>query len=180
MEQSSISKQIVLQVLQNAAIYLVSFAMLLYGIGKPLQFSSDGLLHKTVSDLTGMELMWVFYGYSKPFILILGFLEISGALLLLFNRTKIIGCFLLSAVLVNVILQDIFYGVNQGALIAAIIYQFLIFFILACNAKKLSIALQAIMAKPIILKSQKKKILIFIYSLTLFFCLKIFEYFITH
>ncbi|MEO7047732.1 MAG: hypothetical protein ABI091_20710 [Ferruginibacter sp.] len=180
MQQSFITRPIALQILQNAAIYLVAFAMLLYGIGKPLQFNNDGLLHKTVSDLTGMELMWVFYGYSKPFTLILGFLEISGALLLLFNRTKIIGCFLLSVVLVNVILQDIFYGVNQGALVAAIIYQFLICFILVCNAKKLFSALKVIIAKPIIAEYQKKKMIIAICSVILFFCLKIFEYFITH
>lgn len=180
MYQIQISKSILLKIFENAAIYLVGFAMLLYGIGKPLQFNNTDLLSKTVSSLSGMEIMWAFYGYSKSFALVLGFLEITGALLLFFNRTKIIGCFILTTILINVILQDIFYAVNVGALIAAIIYQLLICFILVCNRNKLLAALKIIMAKNIEIDSYKQKLWIIICSITIFIMLKFIEYLVTH
>ena len=42
-----------------------------------------------------------------------------------------------SAILVNIILQDIYFGVHSGALKAAIIYQILILIILWLNKEKL-------------------------------------------
>lgn len=174
-----IRKPLAAQVFENAAIYLVVFAMLLYGIGKPFQFTNSTLQGKLISNLSGMELMWAFYGYSKPFVYLLGFLEISGALLLVFYRTRIVGCFILSTILINVILQVIFYGVNFGALMAAIIYQLLICFILICNKNKLMAAIKLITAKKV-LHINNKKFVVTLYSILLFITLKFVEYLITH
>lgn len=55
-----------------------------------------------------MQLMWAFYGYSYPFVITLGVLEVLG------------GIFV-STILSNVILQDIYCGVNFGALKAALV-----------------------------------------------------------
>ena len=42
----------------------VAVSMLLYGIGKPTQFSNTIIFQKKMADLTEMELMWAFYGYT--------------------------------------------------------------------------------------------------------------------
>jgi hypothetical protein len=77
-----------------------------------------------------MELMWAFYGYSAPFHYLLGVLEVTGGVLLLIPRTRVLGALLLTAMLINIIAQDIFFGVLEGALRAAIVYQLLTLFIL--------------------------------------------------
>ncbi len=116
-----------------ACVVVVAFSMFAYGFGKWVQFNDGLSVPKKVSELTGQELMWAFYGYSKPFVLILGFLEILGAVLLFFKRTRVFACLFLTVILINVILQDIFYDVLKGALIAAIYYQILIALILYFN-----------------------------------------------
>lgn len=123
-------KHDVLEILEDAAAWLVALSMFIYGFGKLVQFDGMAASGKMVSELTGMELMWTFYGYSKTFALILGGFEVLGGILLLFRTTRTSGGLLLSTILVNIILQDIFYGVNRGALLAAIIYQTLILAIL--------------------------------------------------
>ena len=125
-----------IEILENAFTYIVVFAMLVYGIGKIIQFDGALETNKSVSEMTGQQLMWAFYGYSKPFVIVLGIVEITGGFLMLIRRTRILGCFLITTILVNVILQDVFYGVNVGALRAAVIYQTLIFVILWFNKEK--------------------------------------------
>ncbi|MFC5284472.1 hypothetical protein [Pedobacter alpinus] len=134
-----LTKQDKIQILENALAYLVAFGMIIYGAGKVIQF--DGALsnHKVVAQLSGMELMWAFYSYSKAYVIVLGVLEIGAALLILFIKTRLIGGLIASTILINIILQDIFYHVNTGALRAAILYQssiFLIFYIHKNTVKK--------------------------------------------
>jgi hypothetical protein len=60
-------------------------------------------------------------------------MEMLGATLLLFRRTLLLGCLIVTTMLVNVIAQDIVFGVLHGALRAAILHQFLTVFILILN-----------------------------------------------
>ena len=153
-------------IIDNALSYIVVFAMLAYGVGKAVQFKDAQHITSKVSDLTGMQLLWAFYGYSYTFVLTLGVLEVLG------------GIFV-STILSNIILQDIYYGVNFGALKAAIIYQLCIFIIFWINIKKLKAAL-VILANHISFPQTKSKWAIKIgFSLCLLIVLKIVEYFIT-
>jgi hypothetical protein len=123
----------VVNILELSLAFFVSISMFLYGIGKPLQFSISSEYTKKVSELSGQELMWVFYGHSKIYAIILGIFEIATAFLLLFLKTRIIGAFLGSSILFNVIVQDIIYDVNRGALRSACIYQLALLIILLLN-----------------------------------------------
>ncbi|MDP4821242.1 MAG: DoxX family protein, partial [Saprospiraceae bacterium] len=128
-----------------ALVFVVTLSMLAYGLGKYWQF---GQLHdpdQTVSELSGMQLMWAFYGYSKTFPMLLGIAEVLGALLLLVPRTRILGALLLSILLINIIIQDIIYGVHPGALFAACLYQLMLLFILGWHRKKLYQARQSLL-----------------------------------
>jgi heme/copper-type cytochrome/quinol oxidase subunit 2 len=56
-----------LEIFENAISWIIVLAMFIYGGAKIIQFDGAAEIDKTVSELTGMELMWAFYGYSKSF-----------------------------------------------------------------------------------------------------------------
>lgn len=173
------------QILKNveiSSVLVVSTAMMMYGIGKIVQFPATADITKKVFELSGQELMWAFYGYSKSFPVILGTLETLGGILLLFRRTRLLSTILLTTILVNVILQDIIFHVNQGALIAAIIYQILIFVILIINKEKVALIFKLFTEtdKSKERKNLKTKLLNIVYIALLFILLKGVEYYLTH
>ena len=81
-----------IEIFENAISWIVVIAMFIYGGGKLIQFDSVVEIDKTISEMTGMELMWAFYGYSKSFAIPLGVFELIGGFLILIKRTRIIGC----------------------------------------------------------------------------------------
>ena len=122
----------VLYIIYWTAIFIVSTSMFVYGIIKPFQFME---INNSVNNLSeGHKLMWNFYSYTKTYPIIIGVFEIIGAIGLLFNRTRIFACLLLTTILVNIILQDYFYEIS--ALNSSIFYQILIFIILLIDRKK--------------------------------------------
>lgn len=176
MEQKDIRR-----VLELSFVIVVAVAMLLYGIGKPIQFSNDSNNLKTIPELSGMELMWAFYGYSKTYPILLGIGELGGALLLCLPRTRVLGCLLLTAILSNVIIQDIVYGVNEGALRAAVIYQVMIFAILWFNRAVLIQGIQnMLIPKATGETSRRNKVTIIAASILLALLFKAAEFYLTH
>lgn len=167
------------EILENAFSYIVVLAMLAYGVGKLVQFNGAANTNLKVSEMTGMQLMWAFYGYSKPFVLTLGALEITGGILMFFKRTRLIGCLFVSTILINVILQDIFYGVNVGALRAAILYQILILSILFMNKNTIIGMWILLTFNEQKKESWKNRLLILLISGFLFIIFRIAEYYIT-
>ena len=128
--------------LEWAMVAVVAFYMFVYGGAKFMQFGEISSYDQPLNSYSGMQLMWAFYAYSKTYAIIIGVFEILGAILLILPRTRIVGGLLLSSVLVNVILQDIFYGVNVGALIFAILFQIMILIIFYFHRSKISEALK--------------------------------------
>ncbi len=141
----NLDKKDKIEIFENAISWVVVLAMFIYGGAKIIQFDGSTEIDKTVSELSGMELMWAFYGYSKSFALIIGFLEIIGGILILIKKTRIIGCLFTSTILVNVILQDIYFEIHSGALKAAILYQLLIIIILWLHRRKLIQGIKALL-----------------------------------
>ncbi len=168
------------KILELAFVFIVSSAMLLYGIGKQVQFDAAADVDKTLSQLTGMELMWAFYGYSKGFALLLGLFEITGAVLLLFPKTRIVGCLLLTSILMNVILQDVFYGVNVGALMAAMLYQTMTFLILWINREPLLAGIKAISQVKLSDGHRQNKLILGLWAFLLAILFKFLEVLATH
>ena len=175
----NLTKKDKIEIFENAISWIVVMAMFIYGGGKLIQFGDVAEIDKTVSEMNGMELMWAFYGYSKSFAITLGVFELIGGLLILINRTRIIGCLFTSTILVNVIFQDIYFGVHLGALKAAILYQLLILIILLLNKDKLIMSIKTLLTSD---KNEQTKTKFFIKTLIaigLFIGLRILEYFIT-
>lgn len=133
----TISKKQFLEILEWAMVIVISLYMIVYGSAKYIQFGHFSEYTKPLNSHSGMELMWAFYSYSKPFVVIIGMFEILGAILFVIPKTRILGGFLLSTILVNIILQDSFYGVNIGALIYAICFQIMIFIVFYFHKTKI-------------------------------------------
>ena len=65
------------------------------------------------------DLFWNFFSYSYPLGCIIAALQIAGALLLLFHRTRLLGAFILLPVLTNILLMDIFYQIGNSVVVHA-------------------------------------------------------------
>lgn len=169
-----------IEIFENAISWIVVLAMFIYGGAKLIQFDGAAEIDKTVSEMSGMELMWAFYGYSKSFAITLGVFELIGGILILIKKTRIIGCLFTSTILVNVILQDIYFGVNFGALKAAILYQLLILIILWLNKRKLIQSIKTLLLSQKTEQTNTKKFVKILIALVISIGLKILEYFITH
>jgi len=102
-----------------------------------------------------------------------------GGLLILINRTRIIGCLFTSTILVNVIFQDIYFGVHLGALKAAIIYQLLILIILLLNKEKLMTGIKTLLTSDKTEQTKTKFFIKILIAFRIFIGLRILEYFIT-
>lgn len=167
-------------VVELAMSWLVALAMFTYGIAKTIQFRNESYDSRPIGELSGMELMWAFYGHSQAFPLIIGGLQFFGGMLLLFTKTRLIGGLFLSTILANIILQDIVYGVNEGALKAAIIYQCCLIVIFWLNRQKLFEAMQALSSGSSPHKVNKQTWVIFGVAFLIFLVLRVMEFFLTH
>jgi hypothetical protein len=174
-----LSKDDKIEIFENSISWVLVLALFIYGFGKTIQFESSTEINKTVSQLSGQELMWAFYGYSKSYALLLGFIEIIGGVLILLKKTRLIGCILTSFIFVNVIIQDIVFSVVPGALRAAIFYQILVIIILSLNYKKVISSIKTLYIVKTNTENRKRTILKFLIAFIIFVILRIFEYFIT-
>jgi len=173
-------KEDIYQIIEVSFVFVVASAMYLYGFGKYFQFDNPAEVSKSAAEMTGMELMWAFYGYSKPYAILLGILEIAGGTLLLIRKTRIFGGLFLTGILLNVIAQDIFYGVNEGALKAAIIYQAMVFAILWINRDQLIRGIGAMMLQGKNTQERKRNIFLLVMAVIVALFLKFIEYTLSH
>jgi hypothetical protein len=141
-------------ILDRVCRYYVFLFLLVYGLGKLMggQFYRRGELPADVAALTlgeveAFPLAWTFMGYSGAYIAFVGISQIIGALLLLHERTKLLGVTILIPILVNIIVFDIIF-LNDGnaALGNAILYLLMLCAILYFNRRKVITAFNALTA----------------------------------
>ncbi|MDP4131339.1 MAG: hypothetical protein Q8918_06055 [Bacteroidota bacterium] len=65
------------------------------------------------------DLFWYFFSHSYPLGCIIAGIQIAGAMLLLFHRTRLAGVFVLLPVLANILLMDIFYQIGDSVVVHA-------------------------------------------------------------
>jgi hypothetical protein len=107
--------------------YFSAFQLYIYGMSKlaHLQFSlGPKLINRPIGALTGYELTWYYFGYSRTYACILGMTQVLGATLLLFRKTTFLGAATMMPVMANIMLINIFILVNDyGAeLMATLIF----------------------------------------------------------
>jgi uncharacterized membrane protein YphA (DoxX/SURF4 family) len=115
-----------------------------YGLGKIMggQFYRKGNMPEEIatislSDATGFDLAWTFFGYSEVYILFIGISQILGSLLLLVNKTKLLGAFILVPIVLNIAIVDFTFNISNGALMSVLFYTLAIFGVLYINRKKI-------------------------------------------
>jgi hypothetical protein len=167
------------QVIENVFVFVVAISMFAYGIAKPFQFVQGAHANSLIKDLSSQELMWTFYSHTKGYPILLGVVEVAGVFLLLVRKTRILGALLTSVVLVNVIIQDIFYEVNVGALRSAIFYQLLLIGILFFHKTQVINALKLLFVKQVkFFDFSKSNIITLLVSVVLAIILKLLEVFL--
>lgn len=126
--------------LELAARLHVFIFLNIYGSGKILggQFYRKGTLPEEVAKTTldnasAYDLAWTFMGYSNAYILFIGASQIIGAWCLLWNRTKFVGVTILFPILLNIVVFDIIFLDEYGALASASIYLILLVIIVVIN-----------------------------------------------
>ncbi|MFY0672349.1 MAG: hypothetical protein JXQ87_03040 [Bacteroidia bacterium] len=87
----------------------------------------------TLGEASGFSLAWTFMGHSYAYILFVGLLQLLGAWLLLWNKTKLIGVLILIPMMVNIIVFDIIFLDVYPALANALIVFLMLLLILFFN-----------------------------------------------
>ena len=96
--------------------YLCAFLLYMYGMSKlaHTQFHLPAAIaERPIGSLTGYELTWYYYGYSRIYACILGLTQVAGATLLLFRKTAFLGAAMMLPVMGNILLINIFILVND-------------------------------------------------------------------
>lgn len=83
------------------------------------------------------DLFWNFFSFSYLFGCIIAALQIVGAMLLLFHRTRLVGAFILLPLLANILLMDIFYQIGYSVVVHASIMMAGILYFLVIEFKRL-------------------------------------------
>lgn len=121
--------------------YWLALQITTYGVAKifGLQFGHSYLRNdKLVSELSGFDLTWNYFGYSYALTLIIGLLQIGGSILLVFRRTYLLGIVVLLPVMINIMLIDIFYGIPFGATLNAVLFTLGLLYLLLQRWKELT------------------------------------------
>lgn len=129
--------------LELACRLYVWVTLTIYGTGKMLggQFYRHGKLPEEIAQLPLVEvidfdLAWTFFGYSTLYICFIGTSQVIGALLLLFEKTKLLGVAILIPILLNIIVVDIAFKVSWGATTSAVMYLLALLYILYFNKEQ--------------------------------------------
>jgi hypothetical protein len=96
--------------------YLCAFLLYMYGVSKlaHMQFSLPAATaNRPIGSLTGYELTWYYFGYSRTYACILGLTQVAGATLLMFRRTAFLGAAVMLPVMGNILLVNLFILVND-------------------------------------------------------------------
>jgi hypothetical protein len=98
--------------------YLCAYLLFTYGLSKlsGIQFTlSPDIARQPIGTLTGYQLTWYYYSYSHIYASILGLTQLTGAALLLFRKTALLGAAIMTPVMANILMINLFFDIAFGA-----------------------------------------------------------------
>jgi|GEM_PF-971337 len=105
--------------------YLLAAIIIFYGLDK-LMVNQLNMSYYWYGDelgkLTGYQLTWSFFGYSKFYNSVIAVAQVFGGLLLLFRRTTLLGALFLLPILVNITLIDYNYDIPAKDIITVLLF----------------------------------------------------------
>ena len=91
---------------------------------------------RPMNQQPGETLTWYYFGYSQAFGTLIAITQILGSYFLLFRKTFLISCLVLFTLMLNIALVDVFYQMNAGALLQAVILTLGLLFLLLIEYQK--------------------------------------------
>ena len=128
------------QVPPPAARWIASVICFVYGFAKitGAQFTVlDSELARPLGQVSGFWLTWHYFGHSAVYGTLLALLQIAAGILLVLPRTALAGALLLLPIVSNIVLIDVFYGVDLDGTIAALTLLFCVWLTIAPYAGRL-------------------------------------------
>lgn len=120
--------------------FVIAFLVLTYGFAKlnGSQFTIlDSELDKPMGQVSGFWLTWYYFGYSKFYGNIIALIQVLGGILLMFRRTTLLACCVLLPLIGNIILIDLFYAIDLGAMLVAVFIEAGLLVIVAPHLREL-------------------------------------------
>ncbi len=115
LDRERASYEFLQRVLITYTRYFVALIIFSYGMAKviPTQFSEPSYtqLMKTYGESSPMNLLWTLMGYSTPYQVFGGIMEVLAAVLLLFRRTVLLGALVMMTVMANVVAMNFAFDV---------------------------------------------------------------------
>jgi hypothetical protein len=102
----------------------VAFMVMFYGFAKlnGAQFTIlASELDKPMGQVSGFWLTWYYFGYSSIYGNLIGIVQVACGILLMFRRTTVLASCILLPIVANIILIDIFYQIDIGAPLVALL-----------------------------------------------------------
>ncbi|WP_285009649.1 hypothetical protein [Pedobacter faecalis] len=96
-----------------------------------------GKLDEPFSSFSGYDLVWAFFRYSYPFTSVVAILQIASAALILFGRTRLLGCLIALPLLVFITLVDLFYAMPAGVLLHGAVFLTAVVYFICTDATHL-------------------------------------------
>lgn len=160
----------------------------IYAISKILggQFYMKGKLpaevaNTTLGEVSSFSLAWTFMGHSYFYILFVGIAQLMGVWFLLWNKTKILGVFILIPIMVNIIIFDIVFLDVYPALANAMIVFTMLLLILYYNKVKVIEAFKMLTHFPKKPKVQlKRRVLTVVITIAVILLIFAFDSFIEY
>jgi hypothetical protein len=81
----------------------------------------DSELDRALGEVSGFWLTWYFFSYSRAYGTVVALAQIAGGLLLTSRRWWLAGALVLLPIIGNIVLVDIFYGIDFGGTMMAIL-----------------------------------------------------------
>ncbi len=129
----------VVYLVEHISAYYLALMLLIYGFNKVFNyqfyFPEPNILFTPVGQLSPDILYWSTMGTSYSYSLFAGLIEVIPALLLLFKRTRLLGACIAFAVLTNVLMVNVGFGITVK--LQSAFFMLLSIIIIAPNLKRL-------------------------------------------
>jgi hypothetical protein len=113
---------------------------MLYGFAKlnGAQFTVlDSELTRPLGEVSGFWLTWYYFGYSTAYGTLIALTQILGGCLLVMPRTSLASALCLLPVFANIVLIDIFFRIDLGAMLVAAAVLVILIIVIAPHATRL-------------------------------------------
>jgi hypothetical protein len=129
-----------MKLIYTLARYVTSFFLLLYGFAKlnGSQFTIlASELDRPMGQVSGFWLTWYYFGYSPIYGNFIALAQVLAGILLMFRKTTLLGSCIAFPVVTNIIMVDVFYAIDIGALLVALLMEGALITIFIMHRKEL-------------------------------------------